>query len=129
MTKNIIPKKERGCVIDFIIRFIKAVIDAYIIHPIQRFFNFYFRGVYIPDNPRNQELLNYCMRVAENPETEPNSPTEIFFENAVKRDWEETFTDLEDTWEDNRQWIYITIADDMLQYKWIDEKEYFNDEY
>ena len=69
------------------------------------------------------------MRVAENPETEPNSPTEIFFENSVKRDWEETFTDLEDTWEDNRQWIYITIADDMLQYKWIDEKEYFNDEY
>lgn len=128
MIKNIIPKKERGCVIDFIIRFIKAVIDAYIIHPIQRFFNFYIRGAYIPANPRNEALLDYSMRVAEDPKTEPETPTEIFFENTVKRDWEETFTGPEDSWEDNRQWIYITIADDMLQYKWIDEKEYFNDE-
>ena len=85
----------------YIINFIRAVVDAYIIHPIQRFLNFYFHGAYIPDNSRNQELLDYCIRVAKDPNVEPNTPNEIFFENTVKRDWEETFTDLEDKWEDN----------------------------
>ena len=114
--------------IKYIINFIRAIIDAYIIHPIQRFLNFYFHGAYIPDNSRNQELLDYCIRVAKDPNVEPNTPNEIFFENTVKRDWEETFTDLEDKWEDNRQWIYITLANDMLRYRWINEREYFNDE-
>lgn len=114
----------------FMWRLIKAIIIAYIINPIRRFYNFYIRYTYIPDNPRNQELLDYLIDVAKDPKTEPQTPAQIFFENQVREDWENTFKDdPEDKWEDNRQWLYTQLAEEMFSYKWINEREYFDDEY
>ena len=95
-------------------------------NPIKRFWSFHINHVYIPDNDRNQQLLDYLIRVAEDPTIEPETPNEIFFENMIKREWNDVFPD--EDWENERQQIFTEMAEEMFQYTWINEEEYFNED-
>ena len=109
--------------------FIRATIKTYIVNPILRWYNFYFKHIYIPANKRNTEMLDYFIRVAENPNTQPETPTEIFFENMISKDFIETFTHddgtffQEEDWLRERQMIYMDMAQEMLTYRWIDDTD------
>ena len=84
-----------------------------------RFYNFYFKSRYIPDNERNRQILDYLLRVAEDSTVQPETPTEIFFENSLQKDYEREF---DEPWENYRQYYATDIAYQMLQYYWIEEK-------
>ena len=43
----------------------------------------------------------------------------------IKREWSDIFP--EENWEDERQQIFIEMAEEMFQYTWINEEEYFKD--
>ena len=67
------------------------------------------------------------MEVAQNPERQPETPTEIFFENSIKDDFEDECADqINDEWNWNaiRPAVYIDMINDMLSHKWIDERKY-----
>lgn len=110
---------------NFVIKYIKAIITAYIINPIKRYLSFHIKHVYIPDNKRNRQLLDYLIRVGEDETVQPETPNEIFFENMIKREWSDVFP--EENWEDERQQIFTEMAEEMFQYTWINEEEYFKD--
>lgn len=105
-----------------IFRFIAAIIKIYIINPILRFYHFYFCHIYIEDNPRNEAMLDYFSRVAEDPTVQPQTPTEIFFENSIKSDYEYYFPE-DEPWEKYRQSFYTDLALEMLEYRWIDDTQ------
>jgi len=109
-----------------IIDFLIAVFRVYILHPIQRWWRFHINHTYIPDNPRNQEIFDYLMKVANNPDYEPSTPTEHFFERQVEEDYRSEYPD--DDWHKARQAIFLDLADEMLQYEWVDERSLEDDE-
>lgn len=106
---------------------IKSLFIVYIARPILREWNYFFHHIYVPDNERNRALLKYMMEVAQNPERQPETPTEIFFENSIKDDFEDECADqINDEWNWNtiRPAVYIDMINDMLSHKWIDERKY-----
>lgn len=111
-----------GNFLETIDAFIRAVIITYIINPIKRWYNFYFRHTYIPANERNLALLDFCLDVANNPEREAETPTEIFFENSVKNDYDRVYTEPNDPpWEEMRQHLFLDLARGMMELRWIEE--------
>ena len=104
---------------------IRGLFTIFIINPIKRWYNFYIRHIYIPANSRNEELLDYMLDVANDPSREPITPTEIFFENQVRNDYERTFdTDEEPPWEEIRQSMYLDLATEMMSLRWIREEDW-----
>ena len=47
------------------------VIKVYLINPILRWWNFHIRHTYIPDNGRNNELMEFFLKVAADADYEP----------------------------------------------------------
>ena len=110
-----------------IIDFILGVIDAYIICPLKKIYNYYIKHIYIPDNPRNHELLNYFIDVINDNSRQPETPTEVYFENLIKDDFMNFAGDnegnfpTEEDWINERPSLYCDMAKEMLEYKWIKE--------
>ena len=44
----------------------------------------------------------------------------------IKREWNDVFPD--EDWENERQQIFTEMAEEMFQYTWINEEEYFNED-
>ena len=108
-----------------IIKFICAVIDIYIIKPIKRWFNFHFKHRYIPDNPRNNAALEYFFKVMENPEYQPSTPNEIYFERIIKEEYFTSFPEATDeNWTRERPFIMMSMADELTDYEWVDDRHY-----
>lgn len=106
---------------------IKSLFIVYIARPILREWNYFVRHIYVPDNERNRALLKYMMEVAQNPERQPETPTEIFLENSIKDNFEQECADLindEWNWNTIRQGVYMDVSNDMLSHKWIDDRKY-----
>lgn len=102
---------------------IKAYFIALIVYPITRWWNLNIRHIYIPANERNEQALDYFTRVTEDPTTQPQTPVEHYFENLLRSDWEEQFKECSElTWEEDRQYIFSSLANEMLQYVWIDDR-------
>ena len=66
--------------------------------------------------------------VANDPSREPVTPTEIFFENQIRNDYEQTFdtfnTNEELSWEEIRQSMYLDLATEMMSLRWIREEDW-----
>ena len=120
-----------GKIGDFFFRIymiIRGLFTIFIINPFKRWYNFYIRHTYIPANSRNEELLDYMLDVANDPSREPVTPTEIFFENQIRNDYEQTFdtfnTNEELSWEEIRQSMYLDLATEMMSLRWIREEDW-----
>lgn len=111
-------------------RFIYAWIKVYIINPVLQWWNFHINHAYIPDNKRNHDLMDFMCKVIENPEYEPSTPNEIYFEGQVKEIFEEIYTELPDNTDKEKVWqierirVYIDILDRLLELRWIDDSNF-----
>lgn len=104
-------------------------VKIYLINPILRLWNYVVYNIYIPDNPRNNEILNYMLDVVQDETTEPTTPVTIFFENKARDDFCEYFADTmskdnrtaDEIWVTYRAEYYYDMASEMLEYMWIDD--------
>ena len=79
-------------VLEFIYKiymYITCVFWYFIICPIKRFWNTYVRNVYIPDNIRNQQSYEYCLKICDNPDYQPSNPIEHWFEGQLENLYKE----------------------------------------
>lgn len=76
-----------------ILNFIKAVIDSYIITPFIAWWRYISMGACIEDNERNQKVLDYLRKVAENSEYEPSTPIEHFVEKQLFNSYNDAVKD------------------------------------
>lgn len=107
-------------------KLIKAIFTAYIIHPILRWYNYYIRHVYIPDNERNHKILEYLIKIAEDIMTQPENPTEVFFEQQMYNDYLQTAENPNDEeWAEMRQEIAIGLINKMFCMRWIDDESWW----
>lgn len=86
----------------------------------KRFFNL-LKGFAVEDNPRNQEIVDYCISVYYDPTIEPSTPVQHWFELRTKEDFEDQNPDA--NFYDFRQAIYGAIAYDMLQMPWMPRRD------
>lgn len=105
------------------------VIKVYLINPILRWWNFHIRHTYIPDNGRNNELMEFFLKVAADADYEPSTPTEIFFENTIRNDFNENWfceedRTLDEEWKEYRPMLYTDLAGQMLEFRWIDDRDW-----
>ena len=68
-----------------IIHLIRFGIWYFIIRPIKKFYHLCIKGSYIPDNERNQEVYNYCIKIVQDNNYQPSTPVENWCENNWRK--------------------------------------------
>ena len=69
---------------------IKFIIWYYIIRPIKKIYHRIFQQAYVPDNERNQAILNYCQKLIIDHNYQPSTPVEHWIDNG----WREKYDDI-----------------------------------
>ena len=69
------------------IKKIKYFFWFYVIRPIKKLWRLYIKNVYIEDNPRNHQAINYCMDIMEDNNRQPSNPIEHWLEMQ----WEDIY--------------------------------------
>ena len=116
-----------------ILNFIKAVIDSYIITPFIAWWRYISMGACIEDNERNQKVLDYLRKVAEDGEFEPSTPIEHFVEKQLLNSYNDAVANHTDlikieydgkipSYNEVRSECAAQVALEMLSYRWIKEE-------
>lgn len=115
--------------------FIKALINAYIILPLKGWNKYISQGVYIQDNDRNQQVIEFLYKVSQDGTYEPSTPTEHYLEKHLYEAYEDAIKDhikeikaeyngQVPTYEEVRSECAQQIALDLLSYRWIDDRDW-----
>ena len=116
-------------------RYIKAFIYAYVILPIKGWYRYLTSGVYIEDNERNQQVIDFLYKVSEDKSYQPSSPVEHYLEKHLYEAYLDAIKDHEDiirneydgnipTYEEVRGECAQQIVLDLLSYRWIDDSKW-----
>lgn len=116
-----------------ILNFIKVIINFYIIAPFTAWWRYISTGACLPDNERNQKVLDYLQKVAENGDYEPSTPTEHFVEKELFNSYNDAVKDHSDlikieyngkipSYDEVRSECAAQVVLEMLSYKWIKEE-------
>ena len=110
---------------------IRFFIDVYIIFPIKRWWNYHVKRLYVPNNMRSQALLEYCKKVIEDNNYQPQGAYEHSFEKQlyesylkVHENLKAMYPDDDFTWlkyEDERPYCAGKIYELLVQMPWVDE--------
>ena len=69
--------------------YIKTFFWAYIMRPLRKWYNLCIRGMYMPDNARNQQMIQLCAKILEDENYQPANPVEYWIDN----EWRESYKD------------------------------------
>lgn len=104
-----------------------------IVLPFKRWWNYHIRGMYLEDNMRNQALLNYLIKIINDPTYQPSGAYENSFEDRLKECHNEVITniragkyhnipiDIEVPYDQNRREYAIEIYNMMIEVPMVKE--------
>ena len=106
--------------------YIKVTIWIFIIRPLKKWYNLYINKCYIPDNERNQQILNYCTKILENENYQPSTPVENWIDNEWRENYKTLIKSLEGnnipSYEECRTAIARKTLITLSEYKFIKER-------
>lgn len=93
----------------------------------KKYYNYLILHVYIEDTPRNREFLNYAYRCFNDPEYQPSTPNEQYFELQSEKDYykyrEQHSNIITLSWKDGRQLFYFQVWNELTDILWIANRE------
>ena len=109
-------------------RRIKLWLNLSIIFPVKAWINFHIFHTYITDNMKSRALMEYCEKVMEDFNYQPQTIYERIFEERLHNIFDRiiesnpAFSKIDLKYEDERPYCAAQIYELMLQKVWVDER-------
>ena len=104
-----------------IIANIKFFFWYFIVRPIHKWINLCIHGRIIPENERNKQIWDYCIKCMNDNSYQPSTPVEHWTDKQWRESFERTIANYEGnatppTYEEFRSTIALTVAKTMSEY-------------